>query len=318
MNPMTSMHQGWHALSPRRACSAIVAALVCASAIAARDDNLTAKLQPLIDAHQGQVAVAVKHLATGETFTHRADEPMPTASLIKFPVMVEAYRQADEGKLDLKKMLTLRDEDKVPGAGVLSPHFSAGTTLSVRDAIRLMIVYSDNTATNLVLDRIGLPATARTMESLGLVNTKIHAKVYRRDTSIFPDRSQQFGLGSTTANEMIKLLEMLHQRKLVSQKASEAMLDHLAHCEDKTKLAAKLPPGTKLAHKSGTVSDIRCDAGILTAPAGPVALCVLTRKNKDQRWADDNAAQVLCGAIGRAVYDHFGEAKSGATKTTAP
>jgi beta-lactamase class A len=271
----------------------------------ARGDELAARLRPLIDAHHGEVAVAVKHLAGGESFSHRADEPMPTASLIKFPVMVEAYQQAHEGKIDLKKILTLRDEDKVPGAGVLTPHFSAGATLPVRDAIRLMIVFSDNTATNLVLDQIGLPATSKAMESLGLQNTKIHAKVYRRDTSIFPDRSKKFGLGSTTANEMVRLFTLLHQRKLVSDEASGAMLDHLYNCDDKTKLAAKLPPGTRLAHKSGAVSDIRCDAGILHAPGGPVAICVLTSKNKDQRWTDDNAAQVLCATIGRAVYDHF-------------
>ena len=173
-----------------------------------------------------------------------------------------------------------------------------------------MIVYSDNTATNLVLDQIGLPATSKTMESLDLPHTKIHAKVYRRDTSIFPERSKQFGLGSTTANEMVRLFERLHQRKLVSDEASRAMLDHLANCDDKTKLAAKLPPGTKLAHKSGAVSDVRCDAGILETRAGPVAVCVLTRKNKDQRWTDDNAAQVLCATIGRAVYDHFDKLKA--------
>jgi beta-lactamase class A len=295
----------------------VLALLVLAGGSVARGGELGGKLRPVIEAHQGEVAVAVKHLASGESFSHRGDEPMPTASLIKFPVMVEAYRQAEEGKLDLAKMLALRDEDKVPGAGVLTPHFSAGTTISVRDAIRLMIVYSDNTATNLVLDQIGLSATSRTMESLGLVNTKIHAKVFRRDTSIFPERSKEFGLGSTTANEMVRLFESLHQRRLVSHKAAEAMLDHLAHCEDKSKLAARLPPGTKLAHKSGAVSDVRCDAGILTARGGPVAICVLTRKNKDQRWADDNAANVLCAAIGRAVYDHFRAAKSGAAKSGA-
>src|SRR5205085_1499399 len=104
--------------------------------------------------------------------------------------------------------------------------FSAGATFSVRDAIRLMIVYSDNTATNLVLDQIGLSATAKYMEELGFPNTQIHAKVFRRDTSIAPDRSQKFGLGSTTAADMVKLLELLHQKKLVNETACADMLDH--------------------------------------------------------------------------------------------
>jgi beta-lactamase class A len=84
-------------------------------------DTLQVKLQPLIAAHEGKVAVAVKNLKTGEAFSHDADIPMPTASLIKLPIMVEAYRQAEEGKLDLKKQITLRQEDKVPGSGILTP-----------------------------------------------------------------------------------------------------------------------------------------------------------------------------------------------------
>ncbi len=154
---------------------------------------------PLIKAHKGKVAVMVKHLGSGETFCHHADDVMPTASLIKFPVMVEAYRQAAAKKIDLDRVVTLKKEDKVPGSGVLTYHLTEGATFKLRDAIQLMIVFSDNTATNLVLDAIGLGATAATMEKLGYPNTKIHSKVFRRDTSVFPERSKQFGLGSTTA-----------------------------------------------------------------------------------------------------------------------
>ena len=81
-----------------------------------RAATLEERLKPLIAAHEGQVATAVKHLEKGEVFSHRADEPMPTASLIKFPVMIEAYRQAEQGQVDLAKHVVLRDEDKVPGS----------------------------------------------------------------------------------------------------------------------------------------------------------------------------------------------------------
>ncbi len=84
---------------------------------------------------------------------------MPTASLIKFPVMIAAYDAVEKGKLSLDDMIELKKDDKVPGSGILTSHFSPGTTISLRDAIHLMIVYSDNTATNLVLDKLGLPAT---------------------------------------------------------------------------------------------------------------------------------------------------------------
>ena len=121
--------------------------------------SLEEVLLPAIKAHRGDVAIAVKHLKTGESYEYQADQPMPTASLIKFPVMIAAYDAVEKGKLSLDDRIELKKDDKVPGSGMLTSHFSPGTTISLRDAIHLMIVYSDNTATNLVLDKLGLPAT---------------------------------------------------------------------------------------------------------------------------------------------------------------
>lgn len=279
-----------------------VALWLCA---AARGESLEARLAPLIKAHEGQVAVSVRHLQTGEFYTYREHEPMPTASLIKFPVMIEAYRQAAEKKLALEEPVRLRQEDKVPGSGILTAHFSAGAQFALRDAVRLMIVFSDNTATNLVLDQIGLGSTAATMERLGFTHTKIHSKVFRRETSVFPERSREFGLGSTTAAEMAQLFDLLHQGKLVSAAACEEMRGHLLACDDRDKLAALLPPGTPLAHKSGSLDDVRNDAGILQTRGGPIAICVLTNHNQDKRWTPDNAGNRLCARIALEVYDHF-------------
>jgi serine-type D-Ala-D-Ala carboxypeptidase (penicillin-binding protein 5/6) len=307
-------------ISPRVRPGASIRALFLAAVVLALPqalfaaDGLAGRLMPLIEAHEGQVGVAVKHLGNGESFVYRENEPMPTASLIKFPVMIEAYRQAQEGKLDLKKMVTLRDEDKVPGSGVLTTHFSAGATFSVRDAIRLMIAFSDNTATNLVLDQIGLPATAACMEEMQCPNTKIHSKVFKRETSVFPERSRQFGLGSTTAAEMVKLFELLHQKQLVTPEASDTMHAHLLACDDKLKFPKLLPAGTKVAHKTGSVDSSRTDAGIIYTPAGPIALCVLTNDNKDKSWTDKNAGDLLCARIAREVYDHFNAKKDDAKK----
>jgi beta-lactamase class A len=283
----------------------LLAVILLVPSVTGAAETLESRLAPLIEGHRGAVAVAVRHLETGEAFAYRESEPMPTASLIKFPVMVEAYRQAAAGKLDLDKMVALREEDKVPGSGILTRHFSAGLTLSVRDAIRLMIAYSDNTATNLVLDQIGLASTGELMAELGCPETRIHAKVYRRDTSISPERSRRFGLGSTTARDMVHLYGLLHRRRLVSAEASGEMLEHLFQCDDRTKLRRFLPDGTKFAHKTGAVSAARCDAGIIYSPRGPIAICVLTSDNEDRRWSEEAAANRLCAEIGRAVYVHF-------------
>jgi beta-lactamase class A len=276
--------------------------------------TLESRIMPLIKAHKGKVAVAVKHLGAGESFAYEAGAVMPTASLIKLPVMVEAYRQAAAGKVDLNAMVVLRESDKVPGSGVLTSHFSAGARFTLRDAIRLMIAFSDNTATNLVLDATGIGATAATMDKLGYPNTKIHAKVFRRDTSVFPERSTKFGLGSTTAEEMVRLCEALYRRQLVNPQACEAMLEHLRACDDKDKFPRFLPQGTKVAFKTGSQNQIRTAAGIIECPAGPVAVCVLSCENEDQRWVPDNAGNRLCAEVARVVYDHFDRGAPGASE----
>jgi beta-lactamase class A len=214
--------------------------------------------------------------------------------------------QVLEGKVKLSDMVVLRKEDMVPGSGILTYHFSDGATFSLRDAVRLMIVYSDNTATNLVLDKIGIAATGKRMALWECPNTKINAKSFRGSTtSIDPAATKKFGLGSTTAREMLTLLERLHQGTLVSPEACKEMIGHLKKCDDRTKLKRLLPAKVEVAHKTGSVSDVKTDAGIIYTPTGAVAICVLTAGNEDKRFADDNAAHVLIGRLGKEVYDHY-------------
>jgi beta-lactamase class A len=268
--------------------------------------QLASRLAPLAKDHKGRAAIAVKHLQTGESYYLNADEPMPTASLIKLAVMIEVYQQVAERKLKFSDPVTLREEDKVPGSGVLTEHFTPGIVFPLRDAVHLMIAVSDNTATNLVLDKIGIAATAERMEAWGLPHTKIHAKSFRaQTTSVFPERSKRFGLGSTTAREMVEILARLYNGKLVSPETCKEMLDLLRTCDDKAKFPRFLPESVKVAHKSGSLSDTRTDAGILYLPTGPVAMCVLTTENQDKRWVLDNAGNLFCARAAKEVYDHF-------------
>jgi beta-lactamase class A len=286
---------------------ALVGVALIASPCSAAD--LESRIAPLVKEHKGKAAVAVKNLKTGESFYLNADDAMPTASLIKMPVMVEAYWQAKEDKVKFDTKLTLKKDDKVPGSGVLTPHFSDGATFPLRDAVRLMIAHSDNTATNMVLDQIGIPSTNKRMAELGFKSTKINAKVFKGSTtSIDPDATKKYGLGSTSAKDMVGLLELLEAGKAVSPEACKEMLDLLKTCEDKEKLTRNLPVGVVVAHKTGSVNASKTDAGILYLKDGPVAVCVLTDGNEDQRWVLDNAAQVLIGKIGKEVCDHFGGA----------
>ncbi len=276
----------------------------CLVALPLRADELADQLKPLIDAHKGHVAVVIKDLKTEKTFEHNAADVMPTASLIKFPLMITAYQQMEDGKLSEDDKITLKKDDKVPGSGILTDHFSDGVTMTLRDAIHLMIVYSDNTATNLVIDKVGLKPVAEEMEKLGCPETKLNSKVFRRDTSIFPERSKKYSLGSTTAGDMVKLLEKLSKRELVSRDASDKMLKHMYACDDKQKFSRFLP-SVKIAQKTGSVDATRTDAALIDGPKGPIAICVLTDGNADHSWGDRNAAEILCGRIAQIAYRQF-------------
>ena len=266
----------------------VIVSYVPASLVAqeAQEKSLEARILPFAKAYKGKVAVAVKNLESGESYFLDADDEMPTVfNLIKFMIMLEGVHagvRRKEFKLDDR--LTLRNADMVPGSGILTYHFSDGATFPFRDAIHFMMVYSYYTATNLVLDHIGLPSTNKRLEDWGFAHTKLNAKVFRGSTtSLDKERTKKFGLASTTARETVQLLEKVHQGKVVSLEVCKEMLDHMKKCEDKLKLKRLLPEKIVVANKSGTVSDARTDCGILFLPAGPVAICVLTTQTTTTR-----------------------------------
>lgn len=284
------------------------------SLVAPADAGLAPKLAPLIKAHKGDVAIAVKHLGTGEAFYLNADDAMPTASLIKIAVLVELYLQADEGKVSVRDLVTLKSSDKVPGSGILTSHFSEGAALPLRDCARLMCVYSDNTATNLILDKVGIANVNKRMEAMGLKETKINAKVYRGSvTSVDKKRTAKYGLGSTTAREMVTLFEKLQSNDGFRPAIKLAMLEHLKKNEDTDKFGRLKLPGVVFAHKDGSVNAARTNAGIMYTRSGPIAICVLTASNKDQSWGKDNAGNKLCADVARAVHDYFHSPKKDTT-----
>jgi D-alanyl-D-alanine carboxypeptidase (penicillin-binding protein 5/6)/beta-lactamase class A len=284
----------------------VVLLLLCPAGLRADEMTVAERVAPLIKAHAGKVAVAIKNLETGETFFHNADEVMPTASLIKVAVLVEAYLQADAGSITLRDRVTMRDDDKVPGSGLLSKHFSDGASFPLRDALRLMVAVSDNTATNLVLDKVGIASVNRRMADWGLKETRINAKVFRGSTtSVDPERTRKYGLGSTTAREMVSLFEQIGGSDRLRPALKQAVLGHLRANEDAEKFRRFLPPDVVVAHKDGAVNDARTDAGIIYTPAGPVAVCVLTTQNEDRVWRRDNAGSVLCARVAQQVWEHY-------------
>ena len=266
----------------------------------ARADTVVLRrtLDSLASTHRGVLGYAVLNVDTGERLARRGDETFSTASLIKVPILVTVFDLVEQGQLSLDDQLTLLKIDKVPGAGNLQ-FMHDGATLSVRDAAWLMSVTSDNTATNLLLDRILIRRVWDKMEKLGLPHTKVHSKTFLRMTSVAMDSSVKYGLGVTTPNEMARLFALLAEGKAVSPKADSTMLDILAHNEDYASMQRHIE-GLTVPHKTGATDQVRTECALFPLQSRVVA-CVLTKENVDTRYMIDNEAQVMMARMGEAV-----------------
>ena len=255
-------------------------------------------LDSLVKHYRGVLGYSINNLDTGERLTLRGDETFPTASLIKVPILVTLFDLADKGMISLDDQLTLLRIDQVPGSGVLQ-FMHPGMTLSVRDAAVLMSILSDNTATNLLLDKIAIRRVWQKMEALGLPHTKVHSKVFLRLASVAPDSSAKYGLGVTTPNEMARLFEMLASGKAVNAKADSAVLDILGNNLD-MELMQRTVSGLAVPHKTGATDSVRTECALFRLQSRVVA-CALTKQNIDTRWVVDNEAQLALGKIGEAI-----------------
>jgi beta-lactamase class A len=259
---------------------------------------LRATLDSLAAAHQGVVGYTVIDLENNVRLSHRGDEKFPTASLIKVPILVTVYDLVEKGQLSLDDPLTVLKIDKVPGSGILQ-HLRDGMTLPVKDAAWLMITISDNTATNLLLDRIIIRRVWAKMDSLGLPETRVHSKSFLRNSSVAMDSSVKYGLGVTTPKEMARLFELLANGKAVSPAADSAMLRVLEQT-DSDMMMQRFAGGVRTAHKSGETNEVRTECSLFHLRNRVVA-CVLTKENKDTRWIVDNEAQLTVARMGEAI-----------------
>src|SRR5262245_4572011 len=266
-------------------------------------DALRRELEVRSARHRGVLGVAVIDLRTGDTISVRGHERFPTASVIKLPILVELFHQMQNGRLRWNDHLIMLDSDRVPGAGIIQ-HFQPPHELTVGDAATLMIMISDNTATNLLIDKVGIRAVNARMDTLGLPATELYAKVFlRARTSIDTAGSARWGLGVTTPMEMATILARLYRGDLVSDSASRRMLELLKLQQVRDRIPRLLPPGTSVAHKTGEVDDARNDCGLVYAPQREYVFCAFTRENQDRRWTLDNEATVLIAELSRLVYD---------------
>ena len=255
-------------------------------------------LDSLAAAHRGVLGYAVHNVDTGERLSLRGDETFPTASLIKVSILVTLYDLVEKKQISLDDRIRVLRIDKVPGTGMLQ-HLHDGIEITVGDAAWLMSTISDNTATNLLLDKVAFRRVWEKMEALGLPHTKVHSKSFQRFTSVAMDSSVKYGLGVTTPNEMARLFELLATGQAVSATSDSLMLRTLEH-NNYNEMLQRFVDGVPMAHKDGEGDQVRTECALFRMQSRVVA-CVLTRDNQDRRWLVDNEAQLTMARMGLAI-----------------
>jgi beta-lactamase class A len=278
-------------------------------AVSGFGQTLDSQIQAVIGGFDGAVSLYAKNLDTQAVYSLRGDAPVRTASTIKLAVMVEAFAEVQEGRIKWSDTLLLRDQDKVSGSGVMQ-ELSGGVRLPVRDVMNLMIVVSDNTATNLLIDRFSADAVNKRMEALGFKQTRLMRKVRGDGTLLKPaegwseygkrPESKRFGLGSTTPLEMVTLLEKLDRGEIVSAASSREMIELLKRQQDMTGMGRRIG-ALPIASKSGSLDALRSDVGIVYTPGGKVAMAITADDMKTIDNSVDNAGSTLIAELSKVL-----------------
>jgi len=287
-------------------------------------ETVSSEIERLADATGGIVGVSATQLATGRHLGYREDQLFPTASVIKLPLIVTLYEDALAGRIDLSERVAYREDTKVAGSGVLQ-YLDDGLDPTLRDLAVLMMSVSDNTATDLLFDRVGKARIEATMDRLGLPSIRApfdiremlmelvdmdHSKPGGYDElrrllrvsagsggrSMIPEQADR-----TTPADMCKLLELLESRAILDDDACTAIIELMKRIQSSTRIPGLLPKGTVVAHKTGSYRRLRNDVGIVYAPNGPYVVALFARELARDTIDDD----VALARISLAIYAEF-------------
>ncbi len=276
--------------------------------------DITAELRELNARFGGHLGLMAKNLATGETVSYNATDRFPTASTIKLPVMTAYFDMARKKEIDPDVRITLRHEDKKPGSGILQ-FMTDGAGITLRDAVTLMITMSDNTATNLVLDRLA-PALSASLGkvndflvSQGLKNTRILNRLFTLETKQETPEAMRYGIGVSTPEDMVLLMERLYNGTLADSASCAAMTGILENQFYNDMVPRLLPQGEctsfAVAHKTGSITETKADIALVLTDRVKFAIAVFVDKSPDHQEDDANAAVLLGAYAARAVWNQF-------------
>jgi|LSQX01.1.fsa_nt_gb beta-lactamase class A len=258
---------------------------------------LEEKLKEYIDTQKGNVAVIIKNLKNNSEIKINSDMEFPSASIIKIAIMSELFNKINQGIYEIDDIIEIKEEMKTGGDGILKELYS-GHKFTLKEICTLMIIVSDNTATNILIDLLGLDNINIAANKLGLKKTKLQRKMM--DSLAVKEGRNNF----TSADDFALILELIYKCENVNEIYSNMMLNILKKQQVRGRLDLYLPEEVVIAHKTGDLDNLEHDGGIVFLPDREYIICVLTNEvvsNKDGRE--------IIGTISKMVYDKMTEGK---------
>ena len=276
-------------------CAAVFVCFVAATplhsqtSVAKKEQLLWQKLDASIhevDQHlDGVLGVAILDLSNQHTLLLNADEVFPTASSIKIAILAEFYRQVQQGKLRFTDSYILQPSDLVGGSGIAGALTPGVTKLTLRDVAALMISVSDNSATNVMIDRIGMDNVDTLLDSLGLKQTRLNRKMM--DIKAAAEGRENLA----SPREMMLLLEALYRGKILNKQYTEDYFNLLS-IHKESYIPRELPEDLRIANKPGELEGVRNDCGIVFTGARPYIICVMSTYLRHERDGGDAIARI--------------------------
>jgi len=261
---------------------------------------------------QGTVSLYAKNLDSGATIGIREAEPVRTASTIKLAIMAAVFDLVAREKAKWTEPLTVTAAERVSGTGVIGSELSDGVQLPLRDLVHLMIVLSDNTATNMILERITPDAVNTYLDRIGLPTTRSLRKIRGDGAQLKPatgfsaagklPENQPYGIGVSTPRDMVAILERLERGQLVDPEASREMLAILKRCQDDSGIRRKLGD-VPVANKTGALDALRSDVGIVYSKAGRIAMAITVDGMPKTDYSPNNAGSLLIADLAKLLVD---------------
>jgi beta-lactamase class A len=278
------------------------------------------QIQSIASGHHGDIALFAENLKTHETVAISPDILVQTASVIKLAILYEALEQVRSGKAHFEDRITVTKADQVPGSGVLL-FFDVPLVVTFKDALTMMIVMSDNSATNLVIDHLGIGDINARIAKLGLKDTYLYKKIFTPAPVgiAMPADQKKFGLGKTTAREMAMVMKKIVRCELGESEGNPAPGDaslcavalkmlHVQFYRSAIPRYLEGMPGAtsdSIANKTGSLDAVRNDVAAISTKNGLVIISVFTFNNKDHSWGADQEAELTIAKLARSIVQSW-------------